>query len=252
MWDKYLSILPIILVGFFAGILFGCDQNDKKIVVYSGKGLERVIEEIKQNFEDKNDLSVEIIYAGSETLLNALTKTGIGDVYIPGSVKFIEQAGDLVLHHQYVSLHVPAFAVRTDNPKNFQVVEDLLEPEVKIAIGNKNMCAIGRISEEIMKTAAKQEQFAENISITGATVNELFDLILQKEVDASLIWREMMQWPEAKDLKVIEISPSINKPKKIHVAVLSTTTDRKNATLFADFVATEGKLIFAKHGFGEL
>lgn len=107
-----------------------------------------------------------------------------------------EKAGDLVLSHQYVSLHVPAFGVRTDNLKNIQVVEDLLKPEVKIAVGNKKMCAIGRISEEMLKTTAIQEQFTENISITGSTANELLELVLHGEVDASLIWRDMMRWPD--------------------------------------------------------
>jgi molybdate transport system substrate-binding protein len=251
MWKKSLSVFPIILIGFLGVFLSGCDRKNQKIVVYSGQGLVRVMEEIKRNFENKHDLSVEIIYAGSETLLTTITKTRIGDVYIPGSVKFIRKAGDLVLHHQYVSLHVPAIAVRKDNPNNIQSFGDLLKPGVKIAIGNKNMCAIGRVSEEIIKASSKEEELVKNISITGSTVNELLDLVLNKDVDASLVWRDMKLWPEAKDLKMVEISQDINKPKKIHIAVLSTATDKKNATLFVDFVATEGRTLFVKHGFGE-
>lgn len=251
MWKRFYLVFPMILIGFFAVLLTGCDQKDKKLIVYSGKGLERVMEEIKQNFENKYNLRVEMIYAGSETLLTTITKTRIGDVYIPGSVKFIQKAGDLVLHHQYVSLHVPAIVVRKDNPKNIQSIEDLLEPGVKIAIGNTNMCAMGRVSEEIFKASLKEDEFVKNISITGTTVNELLDLVQQKEVDAALIWGDMQLWHEAKELDFIEISPDINKPKKIHIAVLTTATDKKKAALFADYVATEGRTLFVKHGFGD-
>jgi len=251
MRKRLLLVFPMILIGFFAFFLSGCDQKNEKLIVYSGQGLERVMEEIKQNFENKYNLSVEMIYAGSNILLTTINKTRIGDVYIPGSVKFIEQAGDLVLHHQYVSLHVPTIIVRKDNPKNIKAFEDLLEPGVKIAIGNTNMCAIGRVSIEIFKASPKEDEIVKNISITGTTVNELLDLVLRKDAEASLVWSDMMLWPEAKDLKFIEIPPDINKPRKIHIAVLSTATDKKNAALFADFVATEGRMLFAKHGFGE-
>ena len=250
MRKRLLFVFPIILIGFFAAVLSGCNQKDQKLIVYSGQGLERVMEEIKRDFEKKYNLSVEIIYAGSETLLTTIIKTRIGDVYIPGSVKFIQKAGDLVLHHQYVSLHLPAIVVRKDNPKNFQFFEDLIEPGVKIAIGNKNMCAIGRISEEIFKASAHEEKFVENTSITGSTVNELLNLVLHKEVDASLVWRDMISWPEAKELKLVEIPSDMNLPKKIHIAVLSTATDKQRAALFAHFVATEGRPLFVNHGFG--
>lgn len=251
MLKKSYIFLPIIILGFAAGVLPGCDQKDRKLVVYSGKGMERVMEEIKQNFESKYDVKLDMIYAGSETLLTTINKTKIGDVFMPGSFNFIEKAGDLVLHHQYVAVHVPVFAVRKDNPNSINSIEDLLKPGIRIAVGNKSMCAIGRISEEIMQSSLKEEEFVKNISITGSTVNELLDLVLHMDVDASLIWGDMMNWPEAKDLKQIEIPQEINKPKKIHIAVLSTTTDKRKAMLFADFVATEGKIYFAKHGFGE-
>jgi molybdate transport system substrate-binding protein len=210
-----------------------------------------VLEEVKGAFERKYDVRVHMVYAGSETLIKTIKKTRKGDVFIPGSVNFLSEGGELVLTHQYVAEHIPVFAIRKDNPKAIQSFSDLLQPGLKLAVGNKDMCAIGRVADSIIKDSDREQEFTKNIAITGSTVNELLDLVMRREVDASLIWADMLVWPEALNLQRIDIPEEINKPKKIHVAVLSTAAEKKAAIIFADFVATEGRSFFRTHGFGE-
>jgi molybdate transport system substrate-binding protein len=209
------------------------------------------MEQVKEAFEHRYDVHVHMVYAGSETLLRTIKKTRKGDIFIPGSVTFLRESDELVLQHQYVADHIPVFAIRKDNPKVIQTFSDLLQPDLKLAVGNKDMCAIGRVAESIIRDSGRKQEFTKNITITGSTVNELLDLVLRREVDASLIWADMLSWPETQDLQRLEIPAAINKPKKIHVAVLSTAVEKKTALLFADFVATEGKSFFRTHGFGE-
>jgi len=251
MWKKTALILLIVITGAYVSFLSGCDKKERSLIVYSGKGIKSTMEDVKQAFEQKHEIKVNIIYAGSNTLLSTIQKTRKGDVFIPGSVFYIKKAGDLAAHSQYVALHIPTFAVRIDNPKGIRSFDDLLRPGIEIAVGNKDMCAIGRVADKIITGSSKDVEFAKNITITGSTVNELLDLVVQKEVDASLVWADMLKWPESSELKMIEMPSDINMIKEIHIAVLTTTTNRKNAELFTDFVATEGRTLFIKHGFGE-
>ena len=252
MWKRRFSLIFLILLfGFLMAISSSCEKKDQELIVYSGQGLKNVMNELIPDFENKHNLRLKVIYAGSETLLEAIAKSKRGDVFIPGSDKFIDKAGGLVLSHQYVALHIPTIVIHNGNPKNITSFEDLLEPGVKIAVGNKKMCAIGRVSDEIIKASPGKDKFIENITITASTVNELLDLVLYKEVDAALVWSDMKLWRKAKDLRFIELPPGINKTEEIQIAVLSTTTDKKNSSVFADFVATEGRKLFTKHGFGE-
>ena len=251
MWKKAAFILLIVITGAYVSFLSGCDKGEKSLIVYSGKGLKNAVEDVKQAFEQKHKIKLYIIYAGSYNLLETIQKTKKGDIYIPGSLAPVKKAGDLVAHSQSIAAHVLAFAVRMDNPKNIQSYNDLSRAGINIAVGNKDMCAAGKVAEKIMK-GSKDIEFKKNITITGSTVNELLDLVVQKEVDASLVWIDMLIWPEAGVLKLVELPPAINKIQTIPVAVLTTTTDRKSADLFADFMATEGKLIFTKHGFGKI
>ena len=253
MGKKANNFIFIMVIACCISILMtgGCEKQEKKLTVYCGKGLKRVMEEVKGAFESTYDVRVHMVYSGSETLLETMQKTRKGDVFIPGSFNFLRESGELVLQHQYVAAHIPVFAIRKDNPKVIQSFPDLLQPGLKLAVGNKNMCAIGRVAYSLMKDSEREQEFTNNFAITGSTVNELLNLVLRREVDASLIWNDMLTWPEAIDLLGIEIPEEINKPKEIHVAVLSTAADKKTAALFADFVATEGTSIFRAHGFGE-
>ena len=87
--------------------------------------------------------------------------------------------------------------------------------------------------------------------MTASTVNELLALVVKAEVDASLIWKDMLEWPEAKDLVLIEIPSGVNIISEIPAAVLATAVDREGAGLFVDFMSTQGRAIFLDHGYGE-
>ena len=250
-WNKVMLLSLIAAIGIHACLLTGCEKSQKSLLVYSGKGLKNAMDEIKQSFEQKHGIGIEIIYAGSNTILSTIKKTRKGDVFIPGSVTYIEEGIDFVENHKFVSRHVPAFCVLADNPKDLKSFDELSKPGVKIAVGNKNMCACGKVTENIFTKSGKGVEFKKNIIITASTVNEMLDLVVQGEVDAALIWADMMKWKTAKDLKIIEIPPAFNQINEIHVSLLRTTTDRESAALFVDFVATEGISIFKKHGFGE-
>lgn len=243
------SILLIVTLAFTAG----CSQKVEPITVYAGKGLKHAIEEIKQNFEQQEGIPLSITYAGSQTLLNTLQNTHKGDIFIPGSKSYIKKATKLsiVTSEQYVAKHVPAFIVSASASKYIKTYSDLLNPGVKIAMGNKDMAAIGKVGEAILKDAKPENNFRSNIVVTGSTVNELLNLVVDEEVDAALTWNDMLKWNEAKELGHIVIPTKMNKIKEIWVATLSTSSNHKQAKHFANFVATEGRSIFLKHGFGE-
>lgn len=249
---KIIFFLSILFIGICTLSLPGCGGEQQTLIVYAGKGLKPAIDELKQAFEKKHGVKINVIYGGSNTLLTTIQKTRKGDVFIPGSLNATKKGEPLITALQYVGTHTPIFTVRKNNPGKLKTYEDLIRPGIRLAVGNKHMCAIGKTAEKIAASAMeKQLDFTKNITITGSTVNELLHLVIEKEVDASLIWAEMLQWPEADNLVMIEIPAAINHVEKIHVATLATATNPKLAATFAEFTATEGKAIFTKHGFGD-
>ena len=247
---KRTKALIITLFIIITALISGCSQGEKQsLIVYSGKGLKYAMDEIIQDFEKQEGIKVEVIYAGSETLLNTIQETRKGDIFIPGSKSYLKKAGEFATNHQYVAKHTPVFAVRKDQSEQLGTYSDLLKPGVKITVGNKNMAAIGKVAEAIMKNCDDTNNFRGNIVVTGTTVNELLQMLNTKEVDAALVWLDMLTWEQAKDLTMIAIPEEINEPKEIWISQLQFSKQQKTAKKFADFTASKGKEIFIRHGF---
>lgn len=236
----------IVAAGLMLLLLGGCGRNEE-LIVYAGNGLNRAMDELAKEYEKREGVHINLVYSGSETLLTTLKTTRRGDVFIPGSP--LREAAELVSSEQYVATHVPVFAVRSDSPLHLRAYSDLLAPGVRIAVGNKDMNAIGKLVEAILKDADPSLSFRDNIAITASTVNELLQMVADGQVDAAVVWSDMLNWESAKGLVAIEIPPAINKSKEIWVCTLTTSAVPARARHFADYVAGEGRGYFVKHGF---
>lgn len=248
--NQFLKLAASGLFFFLLTFMIGCTQQPENLVVYSGKGLKHAVDEIIENFENKEAVSISVVYAGSKTLLDTIKKTHKGDIYIPGSEEYIKEAKDFISQSEFVAYHVPTFIVSSKTSKEIKRFDGLFSPGVRIAIGNKRMAAIGRISEEILNHGDLEKKSNKNIVIKASTVNELIQLVAKNEVDAALIWKDMMKWDIAEGLTEVTIPDSLNKIKKIFVSTLSTSINSELSGKFLQYAASnEGRSIFEKHGF---
>lgn len=248
-WGIFFKLACFILLGASLALNTGCHRDKSPLIVYAGKGIKSAMEEIQRTFEDRHKIPLSIIYAGSNSLLTTIKKSNKGDIFIPGSASYINEIPEQVTTSYHVANHIPVFIVRADNTKQLQSFTDLMQKGLEIAVGNKDMCAIGKVAETIISASDQKAVLRQNIVITASTVNELLSLVINREVDAALVWGDMLQWPEAAELQLVAIPEAINSPKEIRVAILKHTSNAKQAALFAEFVATEGKVIFANQGF---
>lgn len=245
--SRILPILTALMLLLFS--ISGCRGNDDPLIVYSGKGLKLPMDEIAAAYEEQTGTPVEIIYAGSNTLLSTIKKTQSGDIFVPGSQAYITNAGELITSHEFVGHHTPTIAVSQKMASKILEIEDLSKPGTKIATGNADMAAIGRITDAILKKMPPEESFQGNIVVKASTVNELIQLVIDGEVDAALIWRDMLSWDGADNLTELTIPAEYNAIKEIRAGILSTTASPKQAKKFLEFMQADGRRVFAQHGF---
>ncbi|MEL7596682.1 MAG: molybdate ABC transporter substrate-binding protein [Clostridiaceae bacterium] len=244
-------------------LVVGCSakQEDKKVVsasekktesllVYSGAGLNKPMDEIGNKFEEKYGVEIQYTYAGSNQLLSQIELSGKGDVFIPGSNLDYDNAKKkgLVGEKHDVAYHIPVIAVPKENPKKIQNLEDLAKPEVKVALGDEKACAIGICAKKILEKNKLYDKVMKNVVTTTATVNELVVHTSMKQADATIIWEDnVMNVP---DIKAIQIPKEKNTIKTIPIAVVEKSQNKEMAEKFVEYVSSdEGKLIFEKHGF---
>jgi molybdate transport system substrate-binding protein len=161
----------LVLVGILVGILFvaGCISSGshttsnsvrergfegQTVVVCSGAGLMKPMNELAGMFENETGAKVEVHYGGSAEIFGIFQTTCGCDVFVPGAWYYTQQAMErgYILNDtvQNVTYHILVIAVPKGNPKGIHSLEDLAKPGVRIVLGDPKGPAIGRVSQKIL------------------------------------------------------------------------------------------------------
>ena len=262
----YALLVLIILIGM---LVIGCadstttdtgnttDNNSEvtsdttqSLLVYSGAGLKKPMEEIKTAFEAENNVVIEYVYAGSGALLSQIETTGKGDVFIVGSQATYNTAkekgyaneGKLVAHH------TPAIIVAKGNPLNIQSLADLASDGVKVVLGDPEANAIGQTAQKLIEKN-NLPGINDNVVAQTATINEIVTAITAGNADTGIVTKDSV-YGNNEDIELIEIPEEENIDQLIPVCTLTMSENTELAQIFVDFVASDaGKAIFEKYGF---
>jgi molybdate transport system substrate-binding protein len=246
--NKLMVIFVMLLV--FVGNSYAAD-----LIVFSGAGLIKPMEEMRKDFEDQNKIQVDIHYGSSGEIFGMIAAGQPCDVLIPGAAKYTQDAlkngwvmKDTI--HNLI-LHVPVIAVPKGNPAGIKGFEDLARPGVKVAIGDPKAPAIGRVAKKMLEKAGLWKTVQPNIQVYAPTVNQLLIYIALNQVDAAVIWEDLTAWAEGKGkINVVPIESNYNMIKTIPTAVCTQAQNKENAMAFNTYVASaKGFQIWKKWGF---
>jgi len=244
------TALALLLITISVAGCISQSQEAESIMVYSGAGMRKPMDEIGVAFQQKYGTQVTYNYAGSNALLSQMELTKQGDAYMPGATMYIEVATEkgLVDYQQLICYHIPIITVPKGNPANITCLEDLAKPEVKLVWGDPAVAAIGKTGVKILKDNGIYDAAWENIIATLPTMNEVMLQIALGQADASINWWDTVKAVE--DIDLIEIPKEQNDIKIIPIGVTTFSEYPETAKKFVDFCASdEGKAIFEKHGF---
>ncbi|NQT82649.1 extracellular solute-binding protein [bacterium] len=259
LWKRSaLLLLGSVVAG---GLLFaGCrrgnnDDHDvptakPKLLLYCGAGIRPVVAEIIQAFEKKHNAAIEADYAGANILLSRIKLTKRGDLYMPGDIRYVQQAGrgGLIASSREACYFIPVILVRKGNPKRIHGVADFPRDGLCLGLGDPKACAIGRVSIEILRrNGVNLDDLERNVAFRSLTVNELGVHIKVGKIDATIVWDAIAaQYPN--EGEIVPIPKDKNVVSTVPVAVLRSSKHPKEAAAFQEFVISEeGRGIFAKH-----
>ena len=241
-------MLVVFMISFLVYPHFASAKD--MLLVYSGAGMRKPMDEIGKVFEKKHGIQVKYNYAGSNALLSQMELTKEGDAYMPGETMYIEIAAKkgLVDYQTLTCYHIPIITVPKGNPAKITCLNDLTKPGVKLIFGDPKVAATGRTAVEILKKNGIYDKAWANVIATVPTMNEVMVQIALGQADASINWWDTVK--AVKDIEVVEIPKEQNTIKIIPIGVTTFSKNLENAKKFVDFCAsTEGKAIFEKHGF---
>lgn len=225
-------------------------EKAPRLLFYCGAGIRPAANEIVKAFEAKHGVTVECDYDGSERLLARMKLSGMGDVYMPGDVHYVNQAAEqgLVTSQQNVCYFVPVILVQKGNPKQVESLADLTRPGVDVGLGDPKVCAVGRKSVKLFeKNEIPLENVQKNVRFQSLTVNDLGNHIKLGQLDAVIVWDAMAAY-FADVSEVVAIPAEKNVISTVAAGVLKSSQNPQLAAELVEFIASdEGKAIFAKH-----
>ncbi len=225
------------------------EQAQKSLVVYSGAGLKKPMEELAKTFEKENNVKIEYIFAGSTQLISQLEMSGKGDVFIVGSKVAYESSKEkkLVGESKEVAYHTPTIIVKKGNPKNIKSLKDLQKEGVKVILGDEKSNAIGQTTVKIIEKN-KLTGIANNVVAKMATVSEMITHITEGKGDAAIATLDSVFKNDKVD--IIEIPKEKNIDQILPIAPVTASKEKDLANKFVDFISSDaGKAVFEKYGF---
>nr|QNO44628.1 hypothetical protein ALDOFIIM_00007 [Methanosarcinales archaeon ANME-2c ERB4]QNO44931.1 hypothetical protein DMHHAFJO_00002 [Methanosarcinales archaeon ANME-2c ERB4]QNO46300.1 hypothetical protein FKGNILIC_00007 [Methanosarcinales archaeon ANME-2c ERB4] len=255
---KKTAILAAIIL-FCSLIAHGCIGNPAQseteetepLLIYCGAGMRAPMDELGAQFEQEYGVKVVYNYAGSGHLLNQIELAQNGDAYQPGAMYYstIAREKGFIDYEKSVAYHVPVIVTPKGNPANITGPDDLTNPGVRVALGDPEACAIGRLANKILEKNGIADAVLDNTVVYGTTVNALILYVAGGDVDAAITWEETALIAP-NETTVIGIPAEENIIQTIPIGTLTFSENKESAEEFIDFVTSDyGKAVYEIYGF---
>lgn len=247
--------LWLFIVSLFAFCVLVPAAQAADLRVFSGAGLMKPMEELRKNFEQQHDVSIEVHYGSSGEIFGMLSMGQECDVFIPGAAKYTMDAvkNGWIDEDSIIKLvkHIPAILVPAGNPAGVNSLEDLAGPGVKVALGDPKSPAIGKVAKKMLQKQGLWEAVQPNIAVLAPTANQLLIYAALGQADATINWLDVSTWADDKGkIQIVRIDPEKNMIKDIPTALHVSAVDKPLAARLNEYIGSEeGLRIWEKHGF---
>lgn len=230
------------------------DPGKKQLTVYCAAGMRVPVEEIARDYEQKYNVSVELQFGGSNTLLNQLqvNRFADADLFIAADDFYTDKAvtDGLAAETLPIAHQRPIVAVRKDCAEQINSLDDLLQPGISVAVADPEQAAVGKAVRTLLEKVEingtnRWKQLEERVTADGVfkpTVNDIANDVKLGAVDAAVVWDSTLAMPKySEDLKAVSIPELEADPDLISVAVLRSSTDPTAALRFARFLTARDR-----------
>ena len=225
----------------------------QELLIYCGITMIQPMAEIATIIEQQEEVKISIIKGGSGDLLKAIQYNRQGDLYLPGSESYIEQARreGLVTQSVHVGYNKAALMIRPGNPKAIQAdLNSLLDPSLYVVIGSPESGSIGKETKRILSSAGIYDQVMQNVRELTTDSKRLVEVLRNGEADLVINWYAASTWQENRAfIDVIPIDEQYASKKQLILGLLSTSRHPDIARKIMIYATSaKGREIFNKYG----
>ena len=240
---------PVVLATFI--FTLSC-QKQPTLLFLSGAGMKVPVNEIAANFEKETGIKVQTQFDGSSILRDYILNFKTGAIFLPGDKANLDVLSEkgLVKESSFIAWHIVSILVSPGAVDRIKGIDDLAEPGVRLVISNPKLASLGRIViENIIEKHPKGDDIFKNVVVYGSSSQDVLKLYRDGGIDAVIEWDVMASTPEGEGLVVVPLEGPYQVKDELFVGLLNTADDPVLAKKFYDYLVTEGKEVFRKHGY---
>jgi molybdate transport system substrate-binding protein len=163
------------------------------LTLYCAAGMSAPVQAVLQEYQKETGRQVNLQFGGSGTLLSGLQIAKTGDLFLAADETYItiaREKGLVAETFPLARLH-PVLLVKSGNPLDIHTLSDLARPEVRIALGDPQAAAIGKLSKQLLEKAGLWEAAEKGVRVRGLfrpTVNGLCTDVATGPIDVAIVW----------------------------------------------------------------
>lgn len=223
-------------------------QDEQTLRVFAAASLTESFESLAESFEAEHDgVTVELNLGPSSGLAEQITSGAPADVFASASPTNMQDLRDdgLVTEAVDFATNSLEIAVPPGNPGGVASVEDLADPEVKVAVCEADV-PCGVVAAEVLDQAGLDvAPVTEEVDVKSVLTKVTLD-----EVDAGLVYVSDVV-AAGDDVEGVEIPAELNSATTYPIAALEDAADPDLAREWVDLVTSgQGQRVLRDAGFG--
>ena len=247
------SLVPLVPTAF----LGGCDatttsRKTPTLTIFCAAGLRKPLEKAAASYQSLTKTVISFQFGGSGTLLSQMKIANAGDLFVAADDETLANAKRLELVRETIPLvtQTPVIAVQLGNPKSIKDIDDLMRPDVRVALANPESASISKVVKRVLGEA--WEPLTKKAAVMKPTVTEIASDLAIGAIDAAIVWDSTT--PQFRGLESVSIPTFQSSPERASIAVLTSCPQSQEALRFARFLASpdKGGEAFSSEGFKHL
>lgn len=233
-------------------------SKETELVFYCAAGIARPVEEVRQEYEQKYGVRINVTFDGSGALLGKLRSLDVPcDLFLAAEQSYIDDAvkAGLVDEVIPVARMTPVIAVQPGNPKKVTGLDDLLRNDVKVSLADPDAAAVGQVVRRVMTSAGTWQALRGRVGSGGltfqGTVNQAATHVKLTSADASVVWDATARQT---GLEIVRDTALDRQKEQVTLGVTRRSRQPTAALHFARYLTArdKGEEALAKHHFEPL
>jgi molybdate transport system substrate-binding protein len=219
---KRFIIVFVSIFCFFSNVYAG------DLYWFVSAGIKKPSNKIVQMFNESHSDKVVVISGGTGAILQQMILSKKGDIYGCIDEKFFQLAKSKGIVGEYTKFLelTPVFGISKKSSKNINSFKDLINKNVKLAVGNPKTMALGKTYMYILKKLPKDmaKRLKKNITIKAINISQIVNYIKMGNVDAGMLFDAVA---EMNGIKYIAIPRQYNQIKTGYIAKMNFAENKK-------------------------